>query len=67
MTGHQDIVAGAPFDDDLRLIGRRARFISGLVVHGVFQLSSISCDLKQEQVSPDVTTTLEGLATRSAN
>lgn len=51
MTRHQDIVARASFDDELRLIGRRARFISGLVVHCVLQLSTIGCDLKQEEVA----------------
>lgn len=59
MTCHQDIVVRAPFDDDLRLIGRRAGFISGLVVHRIFQLATVSCDLKQEEAA-DVTTTLEG-------
>lgn len=51
MTCHQDIVVRAPFDDDLRLIGRRASFISGLVVHCIFQLPTISCDLKQEEAA----------------
>ena len=46
VTRHQDIMVGTALDDDLRLIGGSAGFISGLVVHGVFQLPAIGCDLK---------------------
>lgn len=51
VTCHQDVVVGASFDDELGLIGRRARFISGLVVHCILQLSTIGCDLKQEEAA----------------
>lgn len=45
---HQDIVVGTTLDDDLRLIGRRAGFIPGLIVDCIFQLSAVCCDLKTD-------------------
>lgn len=45
---YQDIAVRTPLDDDLRLIGGRTGFISGLVVHCVFQLATIGCDLKKD-------------------
>lgn len=46
VMGHQDVVVGTPFDDDLRLVRRRTSLISGFVVHGIFQLPTIRCDLR---------------------
>lgn len=56
---HQDVVVRTALDDDLRLIGRRAGFISGLVVHCIFQLPTICCDLKtdvEEKLIEEITT-----------
>lgn len=49
MACHQDIVVGTTLNDDLRLIGGRASFISGFVVNCIFQLPTICCDLKTAQ------------------
>lgn len=53
---HQDVAFRTTLDDDLRLIGRGAGFLSGLVVHCIFQLPTICCDLKwtEEEVSEDM-------------
>lgn len=48
VMGHQDVVVWTPFDDDLGLVRRRASFISGFVVHCVFQLPTIRCDLRMD-------------------
>lgn len=48
VMGHQDVVVRTPFDDDLGFVRRRASFISGFVVHGVFQLPAICCDLRMD-------------------
>lgn len=48
VMGHQDVAVRTPLNDDLGLIGRRANFISGFVVHGVLQLPAIRCDLRTD-------------------
>lgn len=50
VASHHDAAAGTALDDDLRLVGGRSRFISGLEVHCVFQLTTIGRDLEGRQI-----------------
>lgn len=44
---HHHVVVRTTFNNDLRLIGGRTGFFSGLIVHSIFQLPPICCDLKR--------------------
>lgn len=48
VTRHHDVAVRAALNDDLRLVGGRTGFVSGLVVHCIFQLPTIRCDLKED-------------------
>lgn len=48
VTCHQDVMVRTTLDDDLRLIRGWTSFISGLVVHCIFQLPTVRCDLNKD-------------------